>query len=119
MTEVVEENFNGLRQNLSSLPSEHYLIVIWRPAKRTKFLYLFRVLRSYVIKFPRINRGERNMPQTNQAATPYNTSASSLPELWTMAEVAKTVEVNLLGRTYRVACEEGEREGCEVESRSS
>ncbi|WP_288079206.1 transcriptional regulator [Pseudomonas sp.] len=31
------------------------------------------------------------MPQTNQAATPYNTSASSLPELWTMAEVAKTM----------------------------
>lgn len=31
------------------------------------------------------------MPQTNQAATPHNTSASSLPELWTMAEVAKTM----------------------------
>jgi cell division protein ZapA len=27
-----------------------------------------------------------------------------------MAEGAKTVEVNLLGRTYRVACEDGERE---------
>jgi cell division protein ZapA len=27
-----------------------------------------------------------------------------------MAEGADTVEVNLLGRTYRVACEEGERE---------
>ena len=27
-----------------------------------------------------------------------------------MAEGAKTVEVNLLGRTYRVTCEEGERE---------
>jgi cell division protein ZapA len=29
----------------------------------------------------------------------------------TMAETAKTVEVTLLGRTYRVACEDGEREG--------
>lgn len=28
-----------------------------------------------------------------------------------MAEPANTVEVTLLGRTYRVACEEGEREG--------
>ena len=27
-----------------------------------------------------------------------------------MAEGAKTVEVNLLGRTYRVACEDEERE---------
>src|SRR5258706_8809999 len=27
-----------------------------------------------------------------------------------MAEAAKTVEVQLLGRTYRVACEENERE---------
>jgi cell division protein ZapA len=27
-----------------------------------------------------------------------------------MAEGANTVEVNLLGRTYRVACEDGERE---------
>jgi cell division protein ZapA len=27
-----------------------------------------------------------------------------------MAETANTVEVTLLGRTYRVACEEGERE---------
>ena len=27
-----------------------------------------------------------------------------------MAESAKTVEVNLLGRTYRVACEDDERE---------
>ena len=27
-----------------------------------------------------------------------------------MAEGPKTVEVNLLGRTYRVTCEEGERE---------
>jgi cell division protein ZapA len=27
-----------------------------------------------------------------------------------MAEGAKTVEVNLLGRTYRVACDDGERE---------
>ena len=27
-----------------------------------------------------------------------------------MAEAPKTVEVNLLGRTYRVACNEGERE---------
>ena len=27
-----------------------------------------------------------------------------------MADGAKTVEVTLLGRTYRVACEEGERE---------
>ncbi len=27
-----------------------------------------------------------------------------------MAEVAKTVEVNLLGRTYRVACDDRERE---------
>jgi cell division protein ZapA len=27
-----------------------------------------------------------------------------------MAETAPTVEVHLLGRTYRVACEEGERE---------
>jgi cell division protein ZapA len=27
-----------------------------------------------------------------------------------MAEAAKTVEVELLGRTYRVACEENERE---------
>ena len=27
-----------------------------------------------------------------------------------MAEAAKTVEVNLLGRTYRVACEDRERE---------
>jgi cell division protein ZapA len=27
-----------------------------------------------------------------------------------VAEVSKTVEVNLLGRTYRVACAEGERE---------
>ncbi len=27
-----------------------------------------------------------------------------------MAESPKTVEVNLLGRTYRVACEDGERE---------
>src|SRR4051812_41813583 len=27
-----------------------------------------------------------------------------------MAEVAKTVEVQLLGRTYRVACEDDERE---------
>jgi cell division protein ZapA len=27
-----------------------------------------------------------------------------------MADGADTVEVNLLGRTYRVACEEGERE---------
>jgi len=27
-----------------------------------------------------------------------------------VAEAPKTVEVNLLGRTYRVACEDGERE---------
>jgi cell division protein ZapA len=27
-----------------------------------------------------------------------------------MAEAQKTVEVNLLGRTYRVACDDGERE---------
>ncbi len=27
-----------------------------------------------------------------------------------MAEGAKTIEVNLLGRTYRVACDDGERE---------
>jgi cell division protein ZapA len=27
-----------------------------------------------------------------------------------MAEPAKTIEVNILGRSYRVACEEGERE---------
>ena len=27
-----------------------------------------------------------------------------------MAEAAKTVEVSLLGRTYRVACDDGERE---------
>lgn len=27
-----------------------------------------------------------------------------------MADAAKTVEVNLLGRTYRVACDDGERE---------
>ena len=27
-----------------------------------------------------------------------------------MADGAKTVEVNLLGRTYRVACDDGERE---------
>ena len=27
-----------------------------------------------------------------------------------MSEGANTIEVNLLGRTYRVACEEGERE---------
>jgi cell division protein ZapA len=27
-----------------------------------------------------------------------------------MAELAKTVEINLLGRTYRVACEDDERE---------
>ena len=27
-----------------------------------------------------------------------------------MAELAKTVEINLLGRTYRVACEDGERD---------
>ncbi len=27
-----------------------------------------------------------------------------------MAEAPKTVEVNLLGRTYRVACSDGERE---------
>jgi cell division protein ZapA len=27
-----------------------------------------------------------------------------------MTEVSNTVEVNLLGRTYRVACEDGERE---------
>ena len=27
-----------------------------------------------------------------------------------MADAAKTVEVNLLGRTYRVACNDGERE---------
>jgi cell division protein ZapA len=27
-----------------------------------------------------------------------------------MADAAKTVEVSLLGRTYRVACEDGERE---------
>ena len=31
------------------------------------------------------------MPQTNQAATPYNTNASNLPELWTMAEVAQVM----------------------------
>lgn len=31
------------------------------------------------------------MPQTNQAATPYSISASSLPELWTMAEVAQVM----------------------------
>lgn len=31
------------------------------------------------------------MPQTNQAATTHNTQAASLPELWTMAEVAKTM----------------------------
>lgn len=28
------------------------------------------------------------MPQKNQAETPYNTQTASLPELWTMAEVA-------------------------------
>jgi cell division protein ZapA len=28
-----------------------------------------------------------------------------------MAETLKTVEVNLLGRTYHVACDDGEREG--------
>lgn len=27
-----------------------------------------------------------------------------------MAEPSKTIEVNILGRSYRVACEEGERE---------
>lgn len=27
-----------------------------------------------------------------------------------MAEAGKTIEVNILGRSYRVACEEGERE---------
>ena len=27
-----------------------------------------------------------------------------------MADPAKTVEINLLGRTYRVACEDGERD---------
>jgi cell division protein ZapA len=27
-----------------------------------------------------------------------------------MAEQSKTIEVNILGRSYRVACEEGERE---------
>ena len=27
-----------------------------------------------------------------------------------MADLAKTVEINLLGRTYRVACEDGERD---------
>ena len=27
-----------------------------------------------------------------------------------MADAAKTVEVSLLGRTYRVACDDGERE---------
>ena len=27
-----------------------------------------------------------------------------------MAENAKTIEVNLLGRSYKIACEEGERE---------
>lgn len=31
------------------------------------------------------------MPQQNQAATPYNTHAASLPELWTMAEVAQVM----------------------------
>ena len=31
------------------------------------------------------------MPQTNQAATPYNTSAASLPELWTMADVERVM----------------------------
>ena len=27
-----------------------------------------------------------------------------------MAESAKTIEINILGRTYRIACEEGERD---------
>ncbi|WPP46628.1 transcriptional regulator [Pseudomonas sp. AN-1] len=31
------------------------------------------------------------MNQTNQTATPYNTSASSLPELWTMADVERVM----------------------------
>lgn len=31
------------------------------------------------------------MPQTNPAATPYNTQTASLPELWTMAEVAQVM----------------------------
>ncbi|MFC2970996.1 transcriptional regulator [Azotobacter bryophylli] len=31
------------------------------------------------------------MNQPNTAATPYNTQAASLPELWTMAEVAQVM----------------------------
>ena len=31
------------------------------------------------------------MAQTNEAATPYKTSTASLPELWTMAEVAQVM----------------------------
>lgn len=31
------------------------------------------------------------MPQQNQAATPSNTQAATLPELWTMAEVAQVM----------------------------
>lgn len=31
------------------------------------------------------------MPQKNQAATPYATSTPALPELWTMAEVARVM----------------------------
>lgn len=31
------------------------------------------------------------MPQPHQAATPHNTQTPSLPELWTMAEVAQVM----------------------------
>jgi cell division protein ZapA len=35
---------------------------------------------------------------------------ASRAELAPMSEGAKTIEVSLLGRTYRVACDDGERE---------